>query len=101
MSAFDKHIGHRKHWAPGEISKLLHDAGFSTVRANGAGFPFFNLYRCVVILRGTRLIDDVRAGSGGQTSLAARAVMSVFNRLIRKRMNSSVHGWQMIATARS
>jgi 2-polyprenyl-3-methyl-5-hydroxy-6-metoxy-1,4-benzoquinol methylase len=101
MSAFDKHIGHRKHWAPAEISKLLQEAGFNRIRTSGAGFPFFNLYRCVVILRGRKLIEDVRTGTGGQTSLGARVAMSVFHRLIRMRLNSSFHGWQMIATARS
>jgi SAM-dependent methyltransferase len=101
MSAFDKHIGHRKHWGPEEIASLLRQAGFESVQASGSGFPFFNLYRCVVILRGKKLIQDVSTGSTGTTSLSARAAMAVFHRLIRLGLNSSRRGWQMVATARS
>ena len=101
MSAFDKHIGHRKHWRPEEIAALLRQAGFDPVQASGSGFPFFNLYRCVVILRGRKLIQDVSAGSTATASFSARAAMAVFHRLIRRRLNSSRRGWQMVATARS
>jgi 2-polyprenyl-3-methyl-5-hydroxy-6-metoxy-1,4-benzoquinol methylase len=51
MSAFDKHIGHRKHWHRGEIENLLREAGFTPEHVTGVGFPFFNLYRCLVILQ--------------------------------------------------
>ena len=101
MSAFDKHIGHRKHWLPSEIATVLGQAGYEPIRSTGAGFPFFNLYRSVVILRGRKLIDDVRSSPEGTTSLSARIVMAVFQKLIRKGLNSSYRGWQMIATARS
>ena len=101
MSAFDGHIGHRKHWRPAEIASLLRQAGFDPLQASGSGFPFFNLYRCVVILRGKKLIEDVSAGSTGTASVTARAAMAVFHRLIRPRLNSSRRGWQMVATARS
>jgi SAM-dependent methyltransferase len=101
MSAFDRHIGHRRHWSPDEIRKLLLDAGYTPGRVTGTGFPFFNLYRCLVILRGSKLIDDVRLGPAGRTPLAARAAMAVFHRLIRPNLNSSRRGWQMIATARA
>jgi len=101
MSAFDKHIGHRKHWRPDEIAALLQQAGFESEQASGSGFPFFNLYRCVVILRGKKLIQDVSTDSTGSASLSARVAMAVFHRLIRQRLNSSRRGWQMVATARS
>jgi cyclopropane fatty-acyl-phospholipid synthase-like methyltransferase len=101
MSAFDKYIGHRKHWQPREIASLLHESGYTPERVSGIGFPFFNLYRCVVILRGSKLITDVSAGSSSQPSLAARAAMAVFSRLIRPSLNSSRRGWQMIAKVRA
>jgi hypothetical protein len=101
MSAFDKHLGHRKHWATTEISAVLQRAGFDPVRISGTGFPFFNLYRCVVILRGKKLIEDVRSGPERPASFSARAAMAVFHRLIRKNLNSTRRGWQMVATARS
>jgi cyclopropane fatty-acyl-phospholipid synthase-like methyltransferase len=99
MSAFDKHIGHRKHWRPQEIEALMRQTGFTPERVSGAGFPFFNLYRCVVILRGKKLISDVSAGPAGSTSLPARIAMSVFHGLIRRNLNSSRSGWQIVGTA--
>ena len=100
MSAFDRHIGHRKHWRPQEIEILLRDAGYTPEHVTGAGFPFFNLYRCMVILRGGKLIRDVSSGSSGGPSAAARAGMSIFHRLMRPHLNYSRWGWQMIAKSR-
>ena len=99
MSAFDKHIGHRKHWRPQEIEALMQQTGFNPERVSGAGFPFFNLYRCVVIMRGKKLISDVSAGPAGSTSLPARMAMTVFHGLIRRSLNSSRSGWQIVGTA--
>jgi len=101
MSAFDKHIGHRRHWTPSDVRRLLVDAGYEAERVSGMGFPFFNLYRCVVILRGRRLIEDVSATSSGAASPAARAAMAVFHRLIQPGLNSSSAGWQMTALAKA
>ena len=100
MSAFDKHIGHRKHWVRHDIDTLLREAGFTPERVSGVGFPFFNLYRCLVILRGKKLISDVSSGPD-QTSFAARTAMAVFSRLIRLNLNSSRWGWQMVAKVRA
>jgi len=99
MSAFDKHIGHRKHWTGREIEILLRDAGFTPEHVSGAGFPFFNLYRCIVILRGRKLITDVSGETAGDTPWTARAAMAVFHRLIRPNLNSSRRGWQIVAKA--
>jgi SAM-dependent methyltransferase len=100
MSAFDKHIGHRKHWRPHEIERLLRDAGFKSEQVTGVGFPFFNLYRCLVILRGKKLISDVSAGPAARAPWTARAAMALFHQLIRPNLNSSRWGWQMVAKAR-
>jgi len=100
MSAFDRHIGHRKHWRAEEIDGLLRRAGYATEKVTGVGFPFFNLYRCVVILRGRKLIEDVSSGPASEVSWAARAAMGVFQFLIRPNLNSSRLGWQMVARAR-
>jgi len=100
MSAFDKHIGHRKHWQAREVEMLLREAGYRPEHAAGVGFPFFNLYRCLVVLRGKKLISDVTSSPDRQPSFAARAAMAVFFRLIRKNLNSSHWGWQIIAKAR-
>ncbi len=101
MSAFDTYIGHRKHWHRREIESLLRAAGYRPELVTGVGFPFFNLYRCLVILRGKKLISDVNAGPAQNASLAARGAMAVFQRLLRQSLNSSRRGWQMIAKARA
>src|SRR5204863_2051083 len=89
MSAFDKHIGHRKHWSQREIRELLQESGYGADLVTGAGFPFFNLYRCVVILRGQKLVEDVSAANGSPAAGKARAAMAVFDRLFRLNLNSS------------
>jgi SAM-dependent methyltransferase len=97
MSAFDRHIGHRRHFAPNDLSRLLASVGFEVELATGAGLPFFNLYRCVVILRGRHLIRDVAESNGAPGSQLARTAMSAFDRLFR--YNSAWFGWQTLAIA--
>ena len=93
MSAFDRYIGHRRHYRPQELRHLLQRAGFHVESATGAGFPFFNLYRTAVIARGSRLIGDV----SGRPSGSARLAMSAFEVLFR--LNRRNRGWQNIAVA--
>jgi SAM-dependent methyltransferase len=99
MSAFDRHIGHRRHFTPDDLRTLLADAGFDVEIACGAGFPFFNLYRLVVIMRGKSLIDDVSSQDGNSGSRLARAVMAVFGVLLRLTRTHGRRGWQTIAVA--
>jgi hypothetical protein len=65
-----------------------------------AGFPFFNLYRLVVILRGKTLIADAAASSRASMSLLARTVMRVFEILFKVNLPNSPWGWQMVAIGR-
>jgi 2-polyprenyl-3-methyl-5-hydroxy-6-metoxy-1,4-benzoquinol methylase len=97
MSAFDRHIGHRQHFTPQSLRTVVEKAGFEVERSEAAGFPFFNIYRLTVLLRGKRLVDDVAQGAG---SPAARAVMKVFDKLFRLNVASSPWGWQVLAAAR-
>jgi cyclopropane fatty-acyl-phospholipid synthase-like methyltransferase len=97
MSAFDRYIGHRGHFTPRRLRKLLQASGFRVRSAHGAGFPFFNLYRMVVLVRGTRLIHDVANARAESASFLARTVMSIFDRLFR--FNVPVAGWQVVAVA--
>ena len=97
-SAFDRHIGHRRHFDPRDLAALLQQAGFDVVRATGAGFPFFNLYRLAVIASAERLVrsaGDPRFAQGSGARLAARIVERVLH-LSRRR---SVWGWQRVACA--
>jgi SAM-dependent methyltransferase len=104
MSAFDRHIGHRLHYTPDSLRALLVAAGFEVERASGAGFPFFNLYRGMVILRGERLVSDASgdgaAAEAGSPSLLARLAMGTFRPLLAIPVPSNRRGWQMLAVAR-
>jgi SAM-dependent methyltransferase len=97
VSAFDRHIGHRRHYTPDELRRLLADAGLVVERAAGAGFPFFNLYRLVVIARGERLAAEA---SRPAPSGLARCVMAVFRVLFRLNLAGTRLGWQTFAVAR-
>jgi SAM-dependent methyltransferase len=97
MSAFDRHIGHRQHFTAQSTGALLERAGFVVERASRAGFPFFNLYRLIVLMRGERLVDDAARGAGTRP---ARLVMRIFGALFRLNLTSSPWGWQVLAAAR-
>ena len=101
MSAFDRHIGHRRHFSDQSVRQTLADSGFAVEKVWLAGFPFFNLYRLLVILRGRRLIADVESGNGGgAASGLARMAMSAFRLLFKFNLRSSPFGWQIVAIAR-
>jgi len=95
-SKFDLMIGHRRHYAPMNLHDLLVHAGFDVQHVWGAGFPFFNLYRWVVIARGDRLAADVDASS---RSRLAASVMAVFDVLLRCSRTRGRYGWQTVAVA--
>jgi 2-polyprenyl-3-methyl-5-hydroxy-6-metoxy-1,4-benzoquinol methylase len=99
-SAFDLHIGHRRHFDPRRLADLLAEAGFEKVVTFGAGFPFFNLYRLAVVARGRRLVEDV-AIQDAESSLsrAARLTMRAFDVLFRLNLTRSRWGWQIVGVA--
>ena len=101
MSAFDRHIGHRRHFSPGELGRVLVEAGFETQLLAGAGFPFFNLYRGLVIARGERLVDDaaVESRDTPQARVIAAAMLA-FKPLLAVSLPRSPLGWQTVAVAR-
>lgn len=94
MNAFYKHIGHRRHYSPDDMRQLLETAGFKVERSMGAGFPFFNLFRLLLTLRGEKLITNV----SGKPSLLVRFAMGMFDVLFR--LNLMRWGWQTVAIAR-
>lgn len=100
MSAFDRHIGHRRHYTPASLASVLSRAGYQVEDTAGAGFPFFNLYRRVVIARGERLVDDVSSGDGSPGPLA-RAAMFGFRPLFRLNATRSPWGTQIIGIAQT
>lgn len=100
MSAFDRHIGHRQHFDRRKIRSMLEQTGYSVERICLAGFPFFNLYRLLVIARGKRLAREIETRNAGPSSGLAQFVMKVFRVLFHANLPDSPFGWQVVATAR-
>jgi len=94
VTAFDRHIGHRAHFSRARLRETLEAAGFQVETVMAAGFPFFNLYKIVVLLMGDRVI-----GQGESPSRAASVVLRVFGVLFRLNLRRRL-GWQMVAVAR-
>jgi SAM-dependent methyltransferase len=101
MSGFDRQIGHRRHFTRDSIRRTLEEAGLTVERVYLAGFPFFNLYRLVVIARGEKLGDDVGSGGHGISARLAEAAMAVFRGLFRFNLMDFPLGWQVVAVARN
>src|SRR5215471_2723318 len=99
MSAFDRYIGHRRHFSAQLLSEVIEGAGLEVERLNGAGFPFFNLYRLMVVARGKALIKDVDSSGPAPLPLSARAAMRTFAWLFRWNRADTLRGWQLVARA--
>jgi 2-polyprenyl-3-methyl-5-hydroxy-6-metoxy-1,4-benzoquinol methylase len=95
-SAFDRHIGHRRHFSKRRLQSVLEHAGFEDVEVKAAGFPMFNLYKLLVLAAGKRLITS----AAGPESSASGLVSRSFGVLFRLPMPLSIFGWQLVATAR-
>jgi SAM-dependent methyltransferase len=99
-SAFDRHIGHRRHYKAADLGGQLSDAGFRVERVFRAGFPFFNLYKLAVIARGRRLITDTEHRSPGTNPSPAELLATRFFDLgFRHNRDDFPLGWQMAAVA--
>lgn len=96
-SDFEVSIGHRRHYSKHTLSELLISGGFKNVKVDRIGFPFFNLYKLVVKVRGKQLtkdINDFNNGAGGMAKMA----MKCFSILFKLNFNRVPFGWQLIAT---
>jgi len=100
MSAFDRHIGHRRHFTRDAMAGVFRAAGLEVERVRMAGFPFFNAYRLTVIARGERLAADVEQGEGRGPGRVASWAMAIFRFLFRFNLRDSRFGWQVIAIGR-
>ncbi len=95
-SAFDRYIGHRRHFTRSSLADVITGGGLRVERVMATGFPFFNLYRLLVVARGEKLIEDVKQGND---NAAAGAAYKVFDRLFRLNLNGTPAGWQLVAVA--
>jgi SAM-dependent methyltransferase len=101
MSAFDRHIGHRRHYSASLVRETLTQAGFDIEKVWLAGFPFFNLYRLLMVLRGRQLITDAEAGEGRGTIARLRHfAMPAFRLMFKLNLRNFPLGWQIVVIAR-
>jgi SAM-dependent methyltransferase len=101
MSAFDRHIGHRRHFSPADAGAALTAAGYEVESARGVGFPFFNLYRLLVIAAGERLIEPESPAEAKPPGRARRFADRVFRILFRRNRGGSRLGFQTVVVARN
>jgi SAM-dependent methyltransferase len=100
-TAFDRHIGHREHFSRQRLRAVIEEAGWEVERVLAAGFPFFNLYKLLVLLRGERMVQDVQGRpDDSQGSWAERVASAGFRALFRLNVHSTPWGWQVAAVAR-
>ena len=72
MSAFDRHIGHRRHFTAPALAEVISEAGLCAKRVWRGGFPFFNIYRLMILLYARRLIARAGGESLGPNPCGAR-----------------------------
>ena len=97
-SAYDKHIGHRRHYDVHALRSLLEDGGYVVREIRAAGFPFFNVYKSLVVLRGQKLVQDAEFGAG-EESAVVRLASAAFRFLFRFNSQRTRWGWQLVAVA--
>lgn len=97
-SEFDLFIGHRRHFTPDTLRETLESAGLEIESVSARGFPFFNLYRLLVIARGERVIEDARGTGLASPGIAVRVLFRFFD--IAFRIDLRRRGWQLLAVAR-
>jgi SAM-dependent methyltransferase len=95
-TGFDIQIGHLRHFTRLTAREAFEIAGFEVLDVRGAGFPFFNLYKLAVLMRGAKVADDYE----GRMSFTFRTVMKIFGILFRLSRTKSIRGWQIVVIAR-
>ncbi len=100
MTAYDRYLGQMRHYTVASLRELLTANGFEVERVNGIGFPFFNLYRLVVLMRGRKMIGDASSFQSSHPSRLARLASFFFRHAFKMNLASVDHGWQLVAVAR-
>jgi SAM-dependent methyltransferase len=100
MTSLDYHIGHRLHYDKYSLQKVIKSSGFKKFKIYNAGWPFFNLYRIMLLVRGVKLVNDI----SNRPSCLKRSVIKtlgyLFSFLFKFNLNNTKYGWQMIAIVR-
>jgi len=102
MNAFEKSIGHRRHFRPDTISQAVVHAGLRVLKFERAGFPFFNLYKLVGYLMGAKIRADAETTSRGTgPSNIMKMALKAFDFLFRLNLEDTPFGWQLVVVAQN
>lgn len=94
-TAYDKYLGHRKHYSKKSLTDLLHRADYHIEKIWAAGFPFFNLYKMLIFMRGHKMIRDAKINN---ISFLQKSLSRLFSFLFR--FNLPHFGWQLVAVVK-
>ena len=108
MSAFDKVIGHQRHYTPRVLESLLTQQGFEVLETLAWGFPFHSFYRTAVrvasgfTVQGEAKQSGASSASKGVVSSVLGSAYTVFGKALKPLfyLNASRWGEQLIAVAR-
>jgi SAM-dependent methyltransferase len=100
MSAYDKHIGHRKHYSIRDLRQVFNSAGYKNIKIRARGFPFFNVYKIISILRGAKLIRDYEEiSSRSSLSMTEKILAKIASFFFLLNIDLIPWGWQLVAIA--
>lgn len=108
MSAFDKVIGHQRHYTPEMLESMLSRAGFEVLETLAWGFPFHSFYRTAVrIASGFTVPGEAKRAAASEAPKGAisnllGSAYTVFGKALKPLfyLNASRWGEQLIAVAR-
>ena len=100
MSAYDRSIGHRRHYDARSLRDVIAEAGYDVVRLRRCGFPVFNVYKLLVVARGDRLIEEANSSVEGKQSKLTSLATNVFRPAFHFTVPDFRLGWQLLADAR-
>lgn len=98
-SKFDHYVGHKKHYTAKILRHELEVAGYTVDSICCAGFPFHNLYKLAVILKGKAIIEDAKKHERSN-SLLISIFMKSFHFLFKFNLFNSYFGWTVLAKAK-
>lgn len=100
IAAVDKAFGHRRHYSKRDLREMLEFEGFKVQRLGCLGFPFFNLYRIGLLIRGKRILNSIQKMSQSNPGVLSKLLLNIFSWLFRLNFKKGNLGWQLIAVCR-
>lgn len=96
---FDIHIGHIRHYRVDSLRLLLEESGYKVHMVFATGFPFFNLYKFVILVLGRRFTKDV--SSWTEPNTLAKIISTMAEKSFELSLPTRNWGWQVVAIATS